>query len=52
MTYSPPSPAWLQIAPVAIPLIAGILGVLIEVIVPRRMRRPVQIGLTLLAMIG
>jgi NADH-quinone oxidoreductase subunit N len=50
MTYSPPSPAWLQIAPIAIPLIAGVLGILFEVIVPRRVRRPVQIGLTLLAM--
>ncbi len=50
MTYSPPTPAWLQIAPIAIPLIAGVIGILFEVVVPRRVRRPVQFGLAVFAL--
>ncbi|HEY3436796.1 MAG TPA: NADH-quinone oxidoreductase subunit NuoN [Actinotalea sp.] len=43
---------WGQLAPVLVVLVAGIVGVLVEAFAPRRLRRPIQLSLALLATAG
>lgn len=52
MTFTVPDIAWAQLAPVLIVLGAAVVGVLVEALVPRRVRRPVQLTLTLVALAG
>ena len=47
-----PEIPWAYLAPVAIVLIAGVLGVVVEAFVPLRLRRPVQLGLALASTAG
>jgi NADH-quinone oxidoreductase subunit N len=47
-----PEISWAQLLPVLLVLGAGVLGVLIEALVPRRLRRPVQLTLSLAATAG
>lgn len=47
-----PSIAWSQIAPVAIVLGAGAIGVLVEAFAPRTRRRPIQLVLTAVALLS
>ena len=44
-----PQVQWSQLVPVLVVLGAGVVGVLVEAFVPRRLRRPVQLTLSLLA---
>ncbi|WP_454050847.1 NADH-quinone oxidoreductase subunit NuoN [Cellulomonas sp. Marseille-Q8402] len=50
--FTVPDIAWAQLSPVLIVLGAAVLGVLVEALVPRRFRRPVQLTLALLALAG
>ena len=52
MTFTVPDIAWAQLTPVLIVLGAAVVGVLVEALVPRRVRRPVQLTLTLVALAG
>lgn len=52
MTFTVPDIAWAQLAPVLIVLGAAVVGVLVEALVPRRVRRVVQLTLTLVALAG
>ncbi len=50
MSFTPPEVAWGALAPVAVVLGAGVLGVLVEAFVPARARRWTQFGLTMVAL--
>ncbi|VTR78817.1 NADH-quinone oxidoreductase subunit NuoN [Cellulomonas hominis] len=50
--FTVPDIAWAQLTPVLLVLGAAVVGVLVEALVPRRFRRPVQLTLTLLALAG
>lgn len=52
MTFTVPDIAWAQLTPVLIVLGAAVVGVLVEALVPRRVRRVVQLTLTLAALGG
>ncbi|HYQ77297.1 NADH-quinone oxidoreductase subunit NuoN [Cellulomonas sp.] len=52
MSFTVPDIAWAQLAPVLIVLGAAVVGVLVEALVPRRVRRVVQLTLTLVALAG
>ncbi|WP_029663532.1 NADH-quinone oxidoreductase subunit NuoN [Cellulomonas sp. KRMCY2] len=47
-----PEIPWAYLAPVAVVLIAGVLGVLVEAFAPQRLRRPVQLSLALASTAG
>ncbi len=47
--FSAPHVAWTAIAPVAIVLLAGVAGVLVEAFVPARARRTTQVALAIVA---
>lgn len=50
--FTVPEIAWGQLAPVLLVLGAAVVGVLVEALVPRRIRRPVQLTLALAALAG
>lgn len=52
MSFTVPDIAWAQLTPVLIVLGAAVVGVLVEALVPRRVRRVVQLALTLVALAG
>ncbi|MCV2395621.1 NADH-quinone oxidoreductase subunit NuoN [Actinotalea sp. M2MS4P-6] len=52
MSFSPPEIQWASLAPVAIVLGTGVLGILVEAFVPRSARRITQLVLSLLALAG
>ncbi|MFB9955078.1 NADH-quinone oxidoreductase subunit NuoN [Cellulomonas denverensis] len=52
MTFNAPDIAWAQLTPVLFPLGAAVIGVLVEAFAPRATRRPIQLALTLLALLG
>ncbi|WP_147795402.1 NADH-quinone oxidoreductase subunit NuoN [Cellulomonas sp. Y8] len=52
MSFTVPDIAWAQLTPVLIVLGAAVVGVLAEALVPRRVRRVVQLTLTLVALAG
>ena len=52
MTFEAPEIPWASLAPVVVVLGAGVVGVLVEAFVPRRVRRAVQVTLALLATAG
>jgi len=52
VSFTVPDIAWAQLAPVLIVLGAAVVGVLVEALVPRRVRRVVQLTLTLVALAG
>lgn len=52
MTFNAPDIAWAQLTPVLLPLGAAVIGVLIEAFAPRAARRPSQLVLSILALVG
>lgn len=52
MSFTPPEIDWLLLAPVALVLGAGVLGVLLEAFVPAGARRVTQLALSLVATAG
>ncbi len=52
MSFVSPEIAWSYLAPVALVLVAGVVGVLVEAFVPARARRAVQLPLALVATAG
>ena len=50
--FTVPEIAWGQLTPVLLVLGAAVVGVLVEALVPRRFRRPVQLTLALAALAG
>ncbi|WP_298454524.1 NADH-quinone oxidoreductase subunit NuoN [uncultured Cellulomonas sp.] len=50
--FTAPHIDWAQLAPVLLVLGAGVIGVLVEAFAPQRVRRPVQLTLTLAATAG
>lgn len=52
MTFNAPDIAWAQLTPVLLPLGAAVIGVLIEAFAPRAARRPSQLVLSILALLG
>lgn len=50
--FTVPEIAWAQLSPVLLVLGAAVVGVLVEALVPRRFRRPVQLTLALAALAG
>jgi NADH-quinone oxidoreductase subunit N len=50
--FTVPDIAWAQLTPILLVLGAAVAGVLVEALVPRRFRRPVQLTLTLAALAG
>ena len=52
MSFVSPEIAWSYLAPVALVLGAGVVGVLVEAFVPARLRRVVQLSIALVAMAG
>jgi NADH-quinone oxidoreductase subunit N len=50
--FTVPEIAWAQLTPVLLVLGAAVVGVLVEALVPRRFRRPVQLTLALAALAG
>jgi NADH-quinone oxidoreductase subunit N len=50
--FTVPEIAWAQLTPVLLVLGAAVVGVLVEALVPRRFRRPVQLALALAALAG
>jgi NADH-quinone oxidoreductase subunit N len=50
--FTVPEIAWAQLTPVLLVLGAAVAGVLVEALVPRRFRRPVQLTLALAALAG
>ena len=52
MSFSPPDVSWLPLAPLAIVLGVGLVGVLVEAFVPRRARRVTQLVLTFGALVA
>ncbi len=51
-TFIAPHVAWAQLAPVVLVLGAAVIGVLVEAFVPARLRRPVQLTVSLVALVG
>ena len=51
-TFTAPHVDWAQLAPVIMVLGAAVIGVLVEAFVPARVRRPVQLTLSLVALLG
>jgi NADH-quinone oxidoreductase subunit N len=51
-TFTAPEIDWAQLAPVLVVLGAAVVGVLVEAFAPLRVRRPVQLGLSLAATAG
>lgn len=51
-TFTAPEIDWAQLAPVIVVLGAAVVGVLVEAFAPQRLRRPVQLGLSLAATAG
>lgn len=51
-TFTAPHVDWAQLSPVIIVLGAAVIGVLVEAFVPARLRRPVQLSLSLVALVG
>lgn len=51
-TFTVPDIAWAQLTPILIVLGAAVVGVLVEAFVPRRLRRAVQLPLSLFALAG
>ena len=51
-TFTAPHVDWAQLAPVILVLGAAVIGVLVEAFVPARVRRPVQLTLSLVALVG
>jgi NADH-quinone oxidoreductase subunit N len=47
-----PSIEYAELLPILIVLGAGVVGVLVEAFVPRRMRHPIQVGVALVALVG
>ena len=52
MIFNAPDIAWAQLTPVLFPLGAAVIGVLVEAFAPRAARRPTQLVLTMLALLG
>lgn len=52
MSSIAPPFAWAEVAPIGIPLVVGILGIILEAVLPRRVRRIIQILLTAGALLG
>ena len=52
MSFTAPALEWLPLAPIAIALGVGVLGVLVEAFVPRTARRTTHLVLTFLALVG
>ena len=52
MSFTAPSVEWLPLAPLAIVLGLGVLGVLVEAFVPAKVRRSVQLVLVALGVVG
>lgn len=52
MIFNAPDIAWAQLTPVLFPLGAAVIGVLVEAFAPRVARRPTQLVLTMLALLG
>jgi NADH-quinone oxidoreductase subunit N len=50
--FNAPDIAWAQLTPVLFPLGAAVIGVLVEAFAPRAARRPTQLALSLLALLG
>ncbi|QCB92862.1 NADH-quinone oxidoreductase subunit NuoN [Cellulomonas shaoxiangyii] len=50
--FTPPDIAWGPLVPVLVVLLAAVAGVLVEAFVPDRLRRPVQLGLSIAALAG
>ncbi|MGV8976887.1 MAG: NADH-quinone oxidoreductase subunit NuoN [Cellulomonas sp.] len=51
-SFTAPAIAWAQLTPVLLVLGAAVVGVLVEAFAPRRLRRPLQMTLSLLATAG
>ncbi|MFS0705919.1 NADH-quinone oxidoreductase subunit NuoN [Cellulomonas sp. 179-A 9B4 NHS] len=51
-TFTAPDIAWGPLVPVLVVLLAAVVGVLVEAFVPDRLRRPVQLGLSVAALAG
>lgn len=51
-TFTAPEIDWAQLAPVVVVLGAAVVGVLVEAFAPQRLRRPIQLGLSLAATAG
>lgn len=51
-TFTAPHVDWAQLSPVIMVLGAAVIGVLVEAFVPARLRRPVQLSLSLVALVG
>ena len=51
-SFTPPQIDWAQLSPILIVLSAGVIGVLVEAFVPRRLRRVVHLALALGATAG
>ncbi|WP_258726045.1 NADH-quinone oxidoreductase subunit NuoN [Cellulomonas sp. NS3] len=51
-TFTAPEIDWAQLAPVIVVLGAAVVGVLVEAFAPQRLRRPIQLGLSLAATAG
>lgn len=52
MTFTAPHVDWAAIAPVAVVLVAAVVGVLLEAFVPARVRRTTQVALAFAALAG
>lgn len=52
MNFVAPEVQWAPLAPVLLVLGAGVVGVLVDALAPRSVRRPVHIGLTVLGLVG
>jgi NADH-quinone oxidoreductase subunit N len=50
--FQAPEVDWFAVAPVALVLGAGVVGVLVEAFAPRAARRPIQLGLVLASLVG
>ena len=51
-TFTAPEIPWAQLAPVIVVLGAAVVGVLVEAFAPQRLRRSIQLGLSLAATAG
>jgi len=51
-TFTAPHVDWAQLSPVIVVLGAAVIGVLVEAFVPARLRRTVQLALSLVALLG
>ena len=50
--FEAPEVAWAPMVPLLLVLGAGVIGILVEAFAPRTARRPVQLGLALVAIAG